>query len=387
MDNQRGRCDLKRVCFVLTSPFAVNGFLLNHFRVLANHYELTLLVNTLEYPLSDKLDSRVRIVNLAIARQISPFQDLKVLWQLWRFFHSEKFDLIHSITPKAGLLAMLAAGMARVPHRIHTFTGQVWATRSGVARYILKCFDKLIVFAANRVLTDSLSQSHFLETEGVVKKGRVGVAGHGSISGVDPARFFPRETVKKSLRIELGIPIEAIVFISLGRINLEKGILDLVHAFAALAPRYRDAWLIIAGPDEGGLAERILAEAGAGLERLRLIPRVVSAEEYLAASDVLALPSYREGFGTVVLEAAAVGLPAVASRIYGLVDAIQDQVTGLLFPVGDVAALCSSMEAMLVDSGRRHEMGDAARQRVLADFSADAVSEAWLAEYRVLLSD
>ena len=374
------------MCFVLTSPFAVNGFLLNHLRVLSDHYAITLLVNTLEYSLSEKLDHRVRVVHLDIARQISPLQDIKVFWRLWRFFRSGEFVSIHSLTPKAGLLAMLAARLAGTPCRIHTFTGQVWATRRGLGRYALKYFDKVIVFAASRVFTDSRSQSHFLEVEGVVREGEAEVAGPGSISGVDPSKFSPDDEQRKKLRNELGIPSDAVVFISLGRINLEKGVLDLVRAFSVLASQYLNAWLIIAGPDEGILSERILEEVGNGLSRLRLVTRVVPAADFLAAADVLALPSYREGFGTIVLEAAAVGLPTVASRIYGLTDAVQDEVTGLLFPVGDVAALRSAMEAMVVDPLRRIGMGRAARQRVLQEFSADVISEAWLTQYRLLLA-
>jgi glycosyltransferase involved in cell wall biosynthesis len=376
---------LKRVCFVLTSPFAVNGFLLNHFRVLADHYAITLLVNTLEYPLSSKLDSRVRVVHLAIERQISPVQDLKVFFWLWKFFRTGKFDLVHSLTPKAGLLAMLAARFSGVKCRIHTFTGQVWATRRGFARFVLKSFDRAIVFAAARVLTDSFSQSRFLEREKLVRKGEAGVAGSGSISGVDPLRFMPNDESRRKLRAELAIPGDALVFISLGRINREKGVIDLVRAFATLVVRHPAAWLLVAGPDEGQLAECILAEAGAGLDRLVLVPRVVPAEDYLAAADVLVVPSYREGFGTVVLEAAAVGLPTIASRIYGLTDAVLDQTTGLLFPVGDIPALCSAMETMLRDDNCRLAMGNAARQRALSEFSADAVSAAWLQEYRALL--
>jgi len=376
---------LRRVCFVLTSPFAVNGFLLNHFRVLADHYAITLLVNTLEYPLSSKLDPRVRVVHLAIERQISPVQDMKVFWWLIRFFHSEKFDLVHSLTPKAGLLAMLTARLAGVRYRIHTFTGQVWANRRGLRRFALKCFDRVIVIAATHVFSDSHSQSAFLEDEGVVKPGEAQVAGSGSISGVDPSRFSPNGEARRQLRAELSIPNDALVFISLGRINQEKGVIDLVHAFSALAVGYPEAWLLVAGPDEGRLSGQIFAEAGAGLGSLVLVPRVVLAENYLAAADVLVVPSYREGFGTVVLEAAAVGLPAIASRIYGLTDAVLDQVTGLLFPVGDIDALCSAMETMLVNRGRRVDMGNEARHRALTEFSADAVSEAWLQEYRVLL--
>ena len=115
-------------------------------------------MNTLEYPLSGLLDTRVRVVHLPIERKISPAQDLKVLWRLYSFFRTNRFELVHSITPKAGLLAMLAAGLAGVPHCIHTFTGQVWANRRGVGRYLLKCLDKVIVFSADSLVLQMVGQ-------------------------------------------------------------------------------------------------------------------------------------------------------------------------------------------------------------------------------------
>lgn len=377
---------MKRVCFVLTSPFAVNGFMLNHFRVLSERYQLTLLVNTKEYPLSVGIDARVRVIHLDINRKISPLDDLKTLWCLGRFFQRERFDLVHSLTPKAGLLAMLAARVVGIENRLHTFTGQVWATRRGFSRWLLRLMDKLIVGASTAVFADSLSQVGFLQEEGVIAPGAARVAGPGSISGVDAARFKPDDALRRQVRDDLSIPKDAFVFLSLGRITKDKGIVELAQAFSSLVVGGVNAWLIVAGPDEGGLAEQISADAVKVMGRVKLVPCVVCAEAYLAASDVLVMPSYREGFGTVVLEAAAVGLPTIATRIYGLRDAVLDHVTGLLVPVRDVSALEGAMKIMYSDSVTRLRMGREARDRALNIFSSDMVSGAWLAEYQVLMS-
>lgn len=376
---------LPRVCFVLTSPFAVNGFLLNHFRVLADHFSITLLVNTREHPLSLRLDSRVRVIHLEIVRKVAVFFDAKTLWILWRFFLNEKFDLVHSLTPKAGLLAMLAAALSGIKCRQHTFTGQVWATKLGIKRWGLKQLDRLIVLCASHVLADSFSQCRFLEQQGVVRSGIISVAGAGSISGVDLERFSPSTEFREIIRSQLDMPSDAFVFIALGRITKDKGVFDLVASFKSLAKENDSVWLLIAGPDEDGLESTLLSNAGDSVVRLRIVPVVVKAEEYLAAGDALVLPSYREGFGTVVIEAAGVGLPAIVSRIYGLTDAVVDGVTGIQFPVGDQVALCNAMKKLVLDSNLRENLATCARERALKEFSADSISYAWLSQYRYVL--
>lgn len=377
---------MQRVCFVLTSPFAVNGFLLNHFRVLANHFSITLVVNTLEYPLSADLDGRVRVVHLDMARKVDLLSDLKSLLWLWRFFRCEKFDLVHSLTPKGGLLGMLSAKMAGIRCRQHTFTGQVWVTRHGLSRYILKHLDSLIAVCATNVLADSASQCDFLVAEKVIKPGAIDVAGPGSISGVDTTRFTPNPVVRHTVRESLKIPDDAVVFIALGRMTRDKGVVDLVESFKSLSGKFPQAWLLLAGPDEENLASTLLEAAGASVDHLRLEPKVVQSAAYLAAADVLVLPSYREGFGTVVLEAAAVGLPTIASRIYGLTDAVVEGVTGICFPVGDRQALQAALELLIQNDDFRSSLGAQARQRALGEYSSDAISGAWLKQYSVALS-
>ncbi|WP_310492894.1 glycosyltransferase [Dechloromonas sp.] len=377
---------MQRVCFVLTSPFAVNGFLLNHFKVLADNFSITLVVNALEYPLSSDLDARVRVVHLDIARKIDLLSDLKSLFWLWRFFRRERFDLVHSLTPKAGLLGMLSAWLAGIRCRQHTFTGQVWVTRRGLSRYCLKQLDSLIAVCATSVLADSASQCAFLVAESVIKPGAIHVAGPGSISGVDTTRFAPNPMVRHMVRESLKIPDGALVFIALGRMTRDKGVIDLVESFKSLSSKFPRAWLLLAGPDEEDLASTLLEAAGASADRLRLEPKVVQSAAYLAAADVLVLPSYREGFGTVVLEAAAVGLPAIASRIYGLTDAVIEGVTGVCFPVGDRLALQAALELLIQNDVFRSNLGTQARQRALSEYSSDAISRAWVKQYSIVLS-
>jgi glycosyltransferase involved in cell wall biosynthesis len=378
---------LKNVCFVLTSPLAVNAFLQGHLRALAEHYHVSLCVNTGEsdYPL--RIDARVDVLHLDIRRRISPWRDLLALLALWRLFRRRKFDLVHSLTPKAGLLAMAAAYLAGVPNRVHIFTGQVWATRKGLGRSLFRHIDRLIALCATVVMADSASQRRFMEGEGVVMPGVTRVVGHGSVCGVDAQRFRPDPQLRAEMRAALKVQPEACVFLFLGRINRDKGVLDLAEAFVELARRRPNAWLWMVGPDEGNLRAEMTRILGACADRVCWVGATAEPERYLSAADVLTLPSYREGFGAVVIEAAAAGIPTVASCIYGLIDAVEEGMTGLLFPAGDVAGLGALMGAQLDQPEKRRELGARARERALRDFSQTAVSQAWCDLYAELLAE
>ncbi|MEY3654224.1 MAG: hypothetical protein RL739_2394 [Pseudomonadota bacterium] len=372
--------------FVATTPFAVNAFLRTHLLALAETHDVTLCVNTTAYPLVDDVARAVRVRHIDIARKISPWQDLRALFQLLHCFWEIRPATVHSLTPKAGLLAMLAGWLARVPWRFHTFTGQVWATKTGIGRSVLKGIDRLIAMCASRVFADSASQCRFLEAEGVVRYGGVNVLGQGSMAGVDLARFRPDPAARAALRTKTGVADAVPVFIFVGRLVRDKGIFDLVEAFATLNARHGQWELWMVGPDEESLQANLQNEGQRLGARIRWFGPTPVPERYMAAADVFVLPSYREGFGSVVIEAAACGIPTIAYRIDGLVDAIVENHTGCFVDVGNVKELSQTMERLGSNPEVLGKLGKAARQRAFNDFSSSTVSAAWLAFYGSVLN-
>lgn len=372
----RATAERKRpsLCVVLTSPFVLNAFLLEQLAALAERYSVTVCVNIHESPVSPRLDGRVEVIHLDIPRRVDLWRDLRALRSLLRLMRTRRFDAVHSMTPKAGLLAMLAARIARVGSRSHVFTGQVWATRRGLSRCLLKSTDRVLAWCAIDLFADSLSQARFLEAEGICPPGRVKVLGAGSVCGVDLGRFAEQPGRRERVRTSLGIPLDAPVFLYLGRLQREKGVWVLAEAFRALAAKTPEPRLLWVGPDEEGIAPQL---STCVVGRSQVVGLTATPDDYLDAADVLVLPSFREGFGTVVIEAAAMRRPAIASRIYGLTDAVVDEGTGLLFQVGDAQDLLAKMERMLTP-GERRRLGQEARTRVEAQFSSKTVTGLWL---------
>jgi glycosyltransferase involved in cell wall biosynthesis len=179
----------------------------------------------------------------------------------------------------------------------------------------------------------------------------------------------------------LGIPDEGVVFIFVGRLKADKGVLDLAKAFARIGKDCAEAWLLIVGPDEENLRPRIEMVCSGVRDRLRIVGPTKAPQEYMAAADVLCLPSYREGFGSVIIEAASAGLPAVASNIYGITDAIEPGATGLLHTSGDVDSLQEKMMELMVDPRLRYALGREARLRAHRLFDKDLVTSALLEFY------
>ena len=375
---------MKRICFVTTSPLIVNFFLAPQLRFLSTRYEMTLVVNTAEGVPLVPLPG-VDVVSLDLQRRWSPFSDLRAVVRLVALFSRRHFDLVHSFSPKAGLLTMLAARLAGVPCRVHTFTGQIWVTGSWPKRMLLKSADRSIAGLATHLLADSPSQRDFLIAQGVVRADRSLVLGAGSISGVDAHRFRPDDETRLAVRAELSVPAEARVVLFLGRLKKEKGVPELATAFASLAAKHRHVYLLLVGPDEESLLEAVLETAAPFADRVRNVGYTFTPERYIAASDILALPSHREGFGTVIIEAAAAGVPAVASRIYGISDAIVDEVTGLMHEPESPADLARNLERLLADEALRVKLGMQARDRAVREFAQERICELVAAFYGAIL--
>lgn len=375
-----------KICIVVAAPITLKFFLIGHIRALAERAEVTLVADFTpaddDFPWPDNV-ARIR---LPIQRRIAPWSDGANLWSLFRLFRRRAFDIVQSVTPKAGLLAMAAAWMANCPRRIHWFTGQVWVTRAGLMRALLKSADRLTARLATQVLVDSASQRAFLIAQGIVPAPKSAVLARGSICGVDSARFRPDAAARERVRRRHGIAADAVVFLYLGRINRDKGLLDLAHAFAEAGASCPGAHLLLVGPDEDRLRGALAGAAAACADRLHHADITDRPQEYFAAADVFCLPSYREGFGSTILEAAAAGVPAIGSRIYGITDAVVDGETGLLFEAGDTRQLAQSLRTLAGDAGLRRRMGAQARERAVRDFSPAVVTDALLELYGKLLA-
>ncbi len=374
----------KTIAICMTVPSALRVFMVDHVRALAEIYDVTVFSNFALDSCDELFDSSVKLVHIPFAREIRPFTDLECLCRLIAHFLSHNFCCVHSIMPKTGLLGMTAARISRVPVRIHMFTGQVWVTRSGVFRTILKLADRLIASCSTQIYTDSSSQCEFLVSENVIKAGIV--LGNGSVNGVNSDRFQPSHEGRKIVRRHLGIPENAIVFGFIGRLNIDKGILDLVQAFSEIRVS-ADSHLVLVGTDEMGIEGIVRKRFPDILARVHFTGHSSAPEKYYVAFDVFCIPSYREGFGSAVIEAAACGVPALASRIYGLTDAVIEGETGLMHRPRDVAEIRAGLERYANDAGLRERFGIDARRRAKSAFPTQHLVTALLAEYQRLLNE
>jgi len=358
----------KKICFIVATPMTASAFLSGHMRALCHDYEVHLVCDLDERGALDRIGQDVHVASIGILRKFSPKADLIALMSLVRHFSNHRYDIICSVTPKAGLLGMLAGFLSRTPCRIHIFTGQVWVTRSGLVRWGLKALDKLLAWLSTDLLTDSNSQREFLIGQLITRSEKIQVLADGSICGVDTDRFKINVDLRTEVRQQLGVPESALVVLFLGRMSRDKGVLDLASAFARLASKHDNAWMLWVGPDEEELTQDILNRCKGVGNRSCFVGFTTEPERFMAAADIFALPSYREGFGTSVIEAAACGLPSVCSRIYGLTDAVVDGVTGLLHAPTDINDIERQLEVLVMNEQLRFQLGASARRRAVDDF-------------------
>ena len=379
-----------RLCRIVTVPMTFETLLRDQVRrIAAAGLDLTLICDPGNGLDAFARDAGARYLPLPLARQLSPRRDGVSLAGLVRIFRRERFDLVHSSTPKAGLLSAVAGRLAGIPRRLHTFTGQPWVELRGAMRLAARESDRMIGRLDTQLYADSHSQRDFLIAEGIVRADRIAVIGAGSISGVDLRRFDPATMAgaRDQVRRQLGIDAAARVIAFVGRVTRDKGISELVEAFLAVHATRPDLALLLVGPFE---PDRDPLPA-ATLEAIHSHPAIHSVgfclqpERYLAAGDLFCLPSYREGFGTVAIEAGALGLPVVATRVTGLVDAVVDGETGRLVPAKDVAALIDVLAALLDAPAECRRLGEAGRRRAVTQFDAEAIDAAVVREYHRLL--
>lgn len=372
----------KCICFVVSSPFTAKTFLSGHIRKLSKEYDIHLVANFGDVSLAifDGLPLK-EIKDIPILRNLNVQKDFRALLSLRKYFLEKKFDAVHTVTPKAGLLGNLASNLAKINVRIHIFTGQVWHTKTGIFKRLLIFLDKLIVWNATHILVDGESQRQFLIEKSIVKDSNSFLLGKGSISGVDTDRFVPDVIIKQQVRRELGINENEVVFMFLGRMNRDKGINELAEAFNKLRNKYGNVRLLLVGGDEDNMTP-IVSQKIKHTDSVIFYGRTPMPERLLQACDVFCMPSYREGFGTSIIEASLLEKPVICSDTYGLMETIIDNRTGLRHKVKDIDSLYLAMEKLNYKQALRESLGKKGREYVLENFSAQIISEKWLEFYK-----
>lgn len=375
---------MNKICFVVSTLSTVRAFMDNHIRVLSESYDVYIVANLTEKD-SEYLQSLPikGYKHIGINRKIHLIKDLTAVIDLIRYFRKEKFYAVHSITPKAGLLNALAGKPAGIKNRIHIYTGQVWASREGMMRKLLKSLDQLIARLNTHSLVDGNSQREFLIKEKVLTESNSLVLAKGSIAGVDTVKFSPDSASRTEIRNALGIKNDQVVFIFMGRLCKDKGIDELLEAFSMLQKVHSNTYLLLVGSDEENYAEKIKRDYSNLVDKVNfcLYGMTPTPARVLNAGDVFCLPSYREGFGVSVIEASSTGLAAIVSDAYGLRDSVLPEVTGLVCKVKDVDSLYLQMKYMLENPHKIRIMGANGRDYIQSRFNQNDVSRAWVDFY------
>lgn len=396
------------------------GFVVGMLPDLMKKYEVVLLSSP--GPEMDEAQEKygVRTIEVPMERHISLKRDLLSLWRLIKVFRKERPDMVHSMTPKAGLLCMLAAWLTRVPVRVHTFTGLVFPTATGLQRRILMATDALTCFCATHIIPEGEGVKNDLLNNGITRK-PLKVLGYGNVRGIDMKRFDPKR-FNVNVNANLNSNVEkSFVFLFVGRIVRDKGMNELMAAFDKLSGKYPHARLVLVGSYEDNM-DPISQEARDIIARNPHIDAVgpKSGDDllaYYAAADCFVFPSYREGFPNTVLEAGAMGMPCIVTDINGSREIItnvnynvnvNDNVNfndnegedgkkvyvpvnvivknnGILIPSKDVEALYLAMEMMMTDGEMRQRMASCARQMIADRFEQGFVRRCLYEYYEEIL--
>ncbi len=330
---------------------------------------------------------KIKTIPVKMTRVISPFTDLHSLWKLYKIFKKQKPHIVHTHTPKAGTIGMLAAKMANVPIRMHTVAGLPLLETTGKKRKLLDAVEKLTYGAATKVYPNSYALKNIILKEGYTKQEKLKVIGKGSTNGIDTTHFSPAHFSKEQkmeLRDSLGLHQDDFVFIFVGRLVGDKGIHELVAAFSKF--KIQNSKLLLVGPFEKDL-DPILPETEVEIENNPNILSVGYQQDvrpYFAISDCLAFPSYREGFPNVVMQAGAMELPAVVTDINGCNEIIEEGKNGLIIPPKNEEALYHAMEKIRTDKALYLHLKSNAREMITTRYEQQYVWNELLKEYRQL---
>ena len=379
----------KRILRVTTVPISMNILLKGQLAFMNNHFEIIGATSYDDKHFNEVISREgVAMYQIEMKRTIAPLHDLKSLVKMYNLIKKLRPNIVHTHTPKAGLIGMLAAYFAGVPIRLHTVAGMPLVETSGVKRKLLNFIEKLTYSCATKVYPNSFGLQKIILDNDFCSSSKLKVIGHGSSNGINTSHFKPTILIDEHLnfRKNQGIAQDDVVFTFVGRLCVEKGIGELVEAFRNLVKENpsRSLKLLLVGPlekENGALSEHVITQINTTREILA-VGRHDDIRPYLKISDIFVFPSYREGFPNVVLQAGAMGLPCIVSNINGNNEIITENHNGLIVAVRDKEGLFSAMQNLLIDKEKRQALAQRSRETVLSRYRQEYVWDEILKEYQ-----
>jgi glycosyltransferase involved in cell wall biosynthesis len=378
---------IPRLLLVATVPETLATILRCQPRYLAKYFQVKLVTSPGDSVVQVVHNEGLEIAQVPMARGISLLRDLISVVRMVRVIRAYRPTIVHSYTPKAGLVCMLAAWLCRVPIRVHTFTGLISPTVIGMKQQLLIWVDRLICACATHIVPEGEGVKKDLQRLHITRK-PLHVIGYGNIAGVETTHFSPMavgvEVAATQLRQALSIQTEDFLFCFVGRLNKDKGLAELIWAFKGLSPTAH--LVLVGGVDQTAPVDTTTLAAIESHPRVHQLGFLGDIRPALQAADLLVLPSYREGFPNVVLQAGSMGLPVIATNINGCNEVVEPGYNGWLVPPRDTRALEDSMrQAMETPASVRAEMGRQGRVRIQQRFERKQHWERMVMFYQALL--
>jgi len=380
---------MNKLVRITTVPISLEKLLENQLRFMNNYYEVIAISSDEEQLKKIGENQNTRTFSTHLTRKITPLQDLKAVWELYRFFKKEKPYIVHSHTPKAGIVGMLAAKLAGVPNRLHTVAGLPLLEAKGNKRKLLDFVEKITYACATKVYPNSYGLKEIIVHEKFCNPNKLKVIANGSSNGINVDFFNPNQissAQKLELKNKLGIAENDFVFVFVGRIVSDKGINELVAAFNRLTAETVNLKLLLVGPFEHELDPLLPITQ----QIINQNPHIITTgyqndvRSYFAISHCLVFPNYRDGFPNVVLQAGAMGLPSIVSNINGCNEIVIEGENGVVIPVKDTNAVYEMMKKIVLNIQFREKLRQNARSMIVSRYEQQVVWEAILGEYSVL---
>ncbi len=378
---------MKKIIRVTTVPISLGGLLKGQLKFMSKHYKI-LGISAYGGGVLNKVGSEegIKVIPVEMTRKITPIKDLKAVMQLYKIFKQQKPFVVHSHTPKAGTVSMIAAKLAGVPHRLHTIAGLPLMEAKGIKRFVLNWVEKLTYACATKIYPNSFGLKEIILNHKFTSLKKLKVIGNGSSNGIDTNHFDPStftENDKSSLKKILKIKSEDFVFVFVGRLVKDKGINELIHAFQRLIKNHPDTKLLLVGSYERKLdpLEKKTEDFIATSKNAIAVGWQSDVRPYLAISNCLVFPSYREGFPNVVMQAGAMGLYSIVTDINGCNEIITASENGTIIPAKSIEHLSKVMKKIL-NNKEKYKDSRKYREMILNRYEQDYVWKQILKEYQ-----